>query len=68
MADGKNIGVWATTDVLASGAWVQADQMGRPAINTVFNNVDPHKTDREAFNRRSQSSSPVCSNSTSRTS
>ena len=25
--------------------------MGRPAINTVFNNVDPHKTDREAFNR-----------------
>ena len=24
--------------------------MGRPAINTVFNNVDAHKTDREAFN------------------
>jgi hypothetical protein len=48
--NGKNIGVWATTNVLRGGAWVQADQIGRPAINTVFNNVDPHKTDREAFN------------------
>jgi hypothetical protein len=47
---GANIGIWATTNVLRKGAWVQADQMGRPAINTVFNNVDPHKTDREAFN------------------
>jgi hypothetical protein len=47
-----NIGVWATTEVLRKGAWVQADQMGRPAINTVFNNVDSaHKTDRDAFNR-----------------
>lgn len=47
---GANIGIWATTNVLRKGAWAQADQMGRPAINTVFNNVDPHKTDREAFN------------------
>jgi hypothetical protein len=49
--DGKNIGVWATTTVLRKGVRVQADQMGRPAINTVFNNVDPHKTDRDDFNR-----------------
>ena len=48
--NGKNIGSWVTTNVLRKGAWVQADQMGRPAINTVFNNVDVHKTDREAFN------------------
>jgi uncharacterized protein DUF4331 len=48
---GANIGVWATTNVLRKGAWVQADQMGRPAINTVFNNVDQHKTDRDDFNR-----------------
>ena len=47
----KNIGVWATTEACAGATWVQADQMGRPAINTVFNNVDPHKTDREAFNQ-----------------
>ena len=37
---GTGIGVWATTEVLRKGEWVQADQMGRPAINTVFNNVD----------------------------
>jgi hypothetical protein len=50
---GRNhdIGIWATTEVLRKGVWTQADQMGRPAINTVFNNVDPHKTDREAFNK-----------------
>ncbi|HYK96005.1 MAG TPA: DUF4331 family protein [Candidatus Dormibacteraeota bacterium] len=33
-----NIGVWGTTSYWESGAWHQADQMGRPAINTVFNN------------------------------
>ena len=48
---GQNIGIWATTNVLRKGSWVQADQMGRPAINTVFNNVDVHKTDRDDFNR-----------------
>ena len=47
-----NVGIWATTSLKKSGQWVQVDQMGRPAINTVFNNVDStHKTDREAFNR-----------------
>ena len=32
-----NIGVWGTTSYWESGAWHKADQMGRPAINTVFN-------------------------------
>ena len=37
-----NIGVWGSTQYWDSG-WHKADQMGRPAINTVFNNslVDP---------------------------
>jgi hypothetical protein len=49
---GAHIGIWATTSVLKKGTWVQEDQMGRPAINTVFNNVDTaHKTDRDDFNR-----------------
>jgi hypothetical protein len=34
---GTNIGVWGTTSYWADGAWHKADQMGRPAINTVFN-------------------------------
>jgi hypothetical protein len=41
--NGTGIGVWATT---VSGGAV-ADQMGRPAINTVFNTSSAHK---EAFN------------------
>jgi hypothetical protein len=41
--NGANIGVWATT---RSGG-VQRDQMGRPAINTVFNGTAAQK---EAFN------------------
>jgi len=32
-----NIGVWGTTSYWENGAWHKADQMGRPAINTVFN-------------------------------
>jgi hypothetical protein len=40
---GTTVGVWATTSV--NGA--VADQMGRPAINTVFNGTAAHK---EAFN------------------
>jgi len=32
-----NIGVWGTTAWWNGSAWVAADQMGRPAINTVFN-------------------------------
>jgi hypothetical protein len=35
---GSNIGVWGTTSYWEGGAWVKADQMGRPAISTVFNN------------------------------
>ena len=46
-----NIGVWATTQRMVGGKNVQLDQMGRPAINTVFNNANPHKYDRELFNR-----------------
>ena len=35
---GTNIGVWGTTIVLERLAqWMPGDQMGRPAINTVFN-------------------------------
>jgi hypothetical protein len=34
---GTNIGVWGTTSYWEDGAWHKADQMGRPAINTVFN-------------------------------
>jgi hypothetical protein len=37
---GQNIGVWATTSARNSnGKWVQADRMGRPAINTVINST-----------------------------
>jgi len=32
-----NIGVWGTTSFWDGSSWVAADQMGRPAINTVFN-------------------------------
>ncbi|HLX34262.1 MAG TPA: DUF4331 family protein [Candidatus Limnocylindrales bacterium] len=34
----SNIGVWGVTTYWANGRWNAADQMGRPAINTVFNN------------------------------
>jgi len=33
-----NIGVWGTTSYWDGSSWIAADQMGRPAINTVFNN------------------------------
>ena len=36
--NGKTVGVSANTQVLKGGQWVQVDQMGRPGINTVFNN------------------------------
>ena len=45
---GTNIGVWATTEQLVDGSWVARDQMGRPAINTVFNST---AADKEQFNR-----------------
>ena len=44
---GRHIGVWATTEQLISGNWVGRDQMGRPAINTVFNHT---AADKEQFN------------------
>lgn len=44
---GRHIGVWATTEQAVNGRWVARDQMGRPAINTVFNHT---AADKEAFN------------------
>jgi hypothetical protein len=44
---GGKIGVWATTEQLVNGTWVARDQMGRPAINTVFNST---AADKEQFN------------------
>jgi hypothetical protein len=45
---GRHIGVWATTEQWINGRWVKRDQMGRPAINTVFNHT---AEDKEEFNR-----------------
>jgi uncharacterized protein DUF4331 len=45
---GRTIGVWATTEAMRGGKLVQLDQMGRPAINTVFNHTPAEK---ELFNR-----------------
>jgi hypothetical protein len=49
--DGRMLGIWATTEAKRGGKRVQIDQMGRPAINTVFNNANSNKYDRELFNR-----------------
>jgi hypothetical protein len=49
-----NIGVWGATTYWEDGAWKPGDQMGRPAINTVFNNglVDPSSGQtKDRFNR-----------------
>ena len=35
---GGMIGAWGATQYWSGSSWVKADQMGRPAINTVFNN------------------------------
>ena len=35
---GGQIGVWGVTQWRDGGSWEAADQVGRPAINTVFNN------------------------------
>ena len=40
------IGVWATTSYSDAAGWHAADQMGRPAINTVFNPA----ADKDLFN------------------
>ena len=50
---GGNIGVWGQTTWWNGSAWVPGDQMGRPAINTVFNTslVDPGaSTSKNQFN------------------
>jgi hypothetical protein len=46
--DGQAISVWASTE---DSSGKQLDQMGRPAINTVFNNAEMDQSDRQAFNR-----------------
>ena len=51
--NGQAIGVWATTSGKDGG---QADQMGRPAINTVFNGT---ATDKEAFNVTAPADQPT---------
>ena len=45
------IGVWATTSWHDSAGWHKADQMGRPAINTVFN----PSADKNDFNQTAPS-------------
>jgi len=51
---GTNIAVWADTRQ-ATGSWAIVDQMGRPAINTVFNGLPAvpasgTSADKESFN------------------
>jgi hypothetical protein len=58
--NGTNIGVWATTSV--GGA--QRDQMGRPAISTVFNTT---AADKEAFNVTPPAQQPTAMGGTFRT-
>lgn len=51
---GKKIGVWGQTSYWTKSGWHKADQMGRPAINTVFNTalVDSNAAaTKDAFNR-----------------
>jgi len=51
---GTKLGVWGVTKWWGDGAWHTGDQMGRPAINTVFNTklVDPDAgTTKNLFNR-----------------
>jgi hypothetical protein len=45
--DGQTVGVYSTTQ---DRDGTILDQMGRPAINTVFNNVEMDQSDRQAFN------------------
>ncbi|TMD51433.1 MAG: DUF4331 domain-containing protein [Chloroflexi bacterium] len=54
---GGTIGVWATTLDRTTGAMI--DQMGRPAINTVFNHTS---ADKEAFNVTPPSLQPTTGN------
>lgn len=57
--NGSGIGVWATTRT----GGVQADQMGRPAINTVFNAAT---ADKEAFNTTAPAAQPTAMGGTFR--
>jgi len=57
LSDSGAIGVWATTLDRASGTMI--DQMGRPAINTVFNHT---VADKEAFNATPPSQQPTSGN------
>jgi len=45
---GHTVGFWATTALPGGGGYAQVERMGRPAINTVFNNTNAEK---EAANR-----------------
>jgi hypothetical protein len=45
---GRTIGVWATVLDKVKNVYTQVERMGRPAINTVFNNTNAEK---EAANR-----------------
>ena len=52
---GTNIGVWADSRQATASGWAIVDQMGRPAINTVFNGLPAvpasgTSADKEAFN------------------
>jgi hypothetical protein len=57
------IGVWAVTQYRKDGRWRAADQMGRPAINTVFNPA----ADKDLFNRTPPSRQATASNGKFRT-
>jgi hypothetical protein len=51
---GGDVAVWGTTMYRSDGEWVAGDQMGRPAINTVFNTSLVDSTagaTKDAFNR-----------------
>lgn len=50
---GRTVGVWATASLPAGGGYMQVERVGRPAINTVFNNTNAEK---EAANRLKPSS------------
>ncbi len=72
---GGHIGVWGVTQYWADGSWHAGDQMGRPAINTVFNTslVDPNaglnttNGTKNRFNRTPPSQQPTAYNGLFRT-
>lgn len=68
---GGEIAVWATTSIRQpNGSFVQADRMGRPAINTVFNTtaLGGDSGDKNAFTRARPRPTRRCSRTTWRTS